>query len=128
MKTVLLVEDDSAFQYIGKILFRSIGLPVDNFLSAPSGREALELLDKHDTDGKRLPDLILLDLYMPEMDGFGFLEEFRKKDYPDKHQVEIIILTSSHDKSDMERIKQFGVTKYMTKPLDEQRIRAALGL
>lgn len=128
MKTVLLVEDESTFQLIGKILLRTIGLPPENFYSAQTGKEALELLDKLQAEGKPLPELILLDVYMPILDGFGFLEAYTKKDYPEKDKVTIIALSSSHDPKDMERMKQFGVTKYMTKPLEEGKIRAELGL
>ena len=128
MKTVMLVEDESTFQLIGKILLRTIGLPPENFYSAQTGKEALELLDKLQAESKPLPDLILLDVYMPILDGFGFLETYSKKDYPGKDKVTIIALTSSHDPHHMERMKQFGVTKYMTKPLEEGKIRAELGL
>jgi CheY-like chemotaxis protein len=128
MKTVLLIEDESTFQMIGKILLRTIGLPPENFYSAQTGKEALELLDKLQAEGKPLPELILLDVYMPILDGFGFLEAYTKKDYPEKDKVTIIALSSSHDPKDMERMKQFGVIQYMTKPLEESKIRAALGL
>jgi CheY-like chemotaxis protein len=128
MKTVLLVEDESTFQLIGKILLRTIGLPPENFYSAQTGKEALELLDKLQAEGKPLPELILLDVYMPILDGFGFLEAYTKKDYPGKDKITIIALSSSHDPKDMERMKQFGVTQYMTKPLEESKIKAALGL
>ena len=128
MKTVLLIEDESTFQYIGKILFRSIGLSTENLFIATGGQDALALLDELHEDDKPLPDIILLDLYMPVMDGFGFLEEFSKKDYRNKQDVEIIVLTSSQDPSDIQRIKELGVTKYMSKPLQEEKIRAELGL
>ncbi len=128
MKSVLLVEDESTFQLIGKILLRTIGLPPENFYTAQTGKEALEVLDKLQSDGKPLPDLILLDVYMPIMDGFGFLEAYSKKGYPGKERISIIALTSSHDPSHMEQMKKFGVTKYMTKPLEEAKIRAELGL
>ena len=128
MKTVLLVEDESTFQMIGKILLRTIGLPPENFYSAQTGKEALELLDKLQTEGKAIPELILLDVFMPIMDGFEFLEAYSKKDYPNKDHVKIIALTSSHDPQHMEKMRQFGVTQYMTKPLEEGKIRAELGL
>jgi CheY-like chemotaxis protein len=127
MKTVLLIEDESTFQMIGRIMLRAIGLPPENFYSARTGKEALELLDQLQAEEKRLPDLILLDVFMPIMDGFGFLEVYTKKDYLKDH-VKIIALTSSHDPRDMERMKQYGVMEYMTKPLEEGKIRAELGL
>lgn len=128
MKSVLLVEDESTFQMIGKILLRTIGLPPDKFYSAQTGKEALELLDKLHAEGKPLPELILLDVFMPIMDGFGFLEAYNKKDYPRKESITIIALTSSHDSRDMERMKEYGVTRYMTKPLEESKIRPELGI
>lgn len=128
MKTILLVEDESTFQLIGKILLRTIGLPPENFYSAQSGKEALELLDNLQAENKPLPDLILLDVFMPIMDGFGFLEVYSKKDYPGKDKITIIALSSSIDPQHMEKMKQFGVTKYMSKPLEESKIRAELGL
>lgn len=128
MKTVLLVEDESTFQMIGKILLRTIGLPPENFFSAQTGREALALLDKLDAEGKPLPELILLDVYMPVMDGFGFMEEYNKRDYPGKQHVSIVALTSSLNPQHMETMKQLGVVKYMSKPLEEGKIRIELGL
>lgn len=128
MKSVLLVEDESTFQMIGKILLRTIGLPPENFYSAQTGKDALELLDKLQAEGKPLPELILLDVYMPIMDGFGFLEAYSQKDYSNKSSIKIIALTSSHDPQHMEKMKKFGVTQYMTKPLEETKIRAELGL
>lgn len=127
-KTVLLVEDESTFQMIGKIMLRSIGHPPENFYSALSGSAAIALLDKLVAEGKALPDIILLDVYMPDMDGFGFLEAYSKKDYPNKEQITIIGLSSSHDPKDVARMQQYGVTKYMTKPLEEEKIRAELGI
>lgn len=113
---------------IGKILLRTIGLPPENFYSAQTGKEALELLDKLQAEGKPLPGLILLDVFMPIMDGFGFMEAYLRKDYPGKDDVTIIALTSSIDPQHMEKMKQVGVTKYMSKPLEEAKIRAELGL
>lgn len=128
MKSVLLVDDEMTFQLLGKILFRSIGLPPGNYHNAESGQQALEKIAQLHEQGKGLPDLILLDLYMPSMDGFGFLEAFHKTTYPDKEKVSVIVLTSSHDEKDMERVNQFPNTRYMTKPLDEASMRAELGL
>lgn len=113
---------------IGKIMLRSIGHPPEKFYSALSGLEAIALLDKLHAEGNALPEVILLDVYMPDMDGFGFLEAYSKKDYPNKEQITIIGLSSSHDPKDVERMQQYGVTKYMTKPLEEANIRAELGM
>lgn len=123
MKNVLLIDDDSTFQFIGKALLKYVGIPPENIQSALSGKHAMDLLT---SSYKSLPDLILLDLNMPIMDGFGFLDAFNKLEHPEKNRSKIIVLTSSHNAADMERVKKFGITKYMTKPLQEEDLRAEL--
>jgi CheY-like chemotaxis protein len=126
MKNVLLVDDDNTFQFIGKALLKYVGIPPENIQTALSGKHAIEHLMNLYASGKSLPDLILLDLNMPVMDGFGFLEAFNKLDHPDKNKSKIIVLTSSHNSNDMERVRKFGITNYMTKPLQEDALRAEL--
>lgn len=126
MKNVLLIDDDSTFQFIGKALLKYVGVPPENIQSALSGKHAIELLKSFAASGKALPDLILLDLNMPIMDGFGFLDAFNKLPYPGKEKSKIIVLTSSQNTSDMERVRKFGITAYMTKPLQEETLRAEL--
>lgn len=126
MKNVLLVDDDNTFQFIGKALLKYVGVPPENIQTALSGKHALEHLMNLYAAGKSLPDLILLDLNMPVMDGFGFLEAFNKLDHPEKDKSKIIVLTSSHNSNDMERVRKFGITNYMTKPLQEDALRAEL--
>lgn len=126
MKNVLLVDDDSTFQFIGKALLKYVGVPPENIQSALSGKHAMDLLTTFYATTKSLPDLILLDLNMPIMDGFGFLDAFNKLELPEKDKAKIIVLTSSHNSADMERVREFGVTKYMTKPLQEEDLRAEL--
>lgn len=123
MKNVLLIDDDSTFQFIGKALLKYVGIPPENIQSALSGKHAMDLLT---SSYKSLPDLILLDLNMPIMDGFGFLDAFNKMEHPEKSKSKIIVLTSSHNSADMERVRKFGITKYMTKPLQEEALRAEL--
>lgn len=126
MKNVLLVDDDSTFQFIGKALLKYVGVPPENVQSALSGKHAMDLINSFYKANNTVPDLILLDLNMPIMDGFGFLDAFNKLDYPEKLKAKIIVLTSSHNAADMERVRQFGVTRYMTKPLQEADLRAEL--
>ena len=71
-------------------------------------------------------DVILLDLNMPVMDGFTFLEAFQRLKLPRKDAVNIIIVTSSDDARDRERAKEMGITRYLTKPLSEANLISAL--
>jgi len=68
----------------------------------------------------------LLDLNMPIMDGFTFLEAFRKLNLPDKEKVTIIVVTSSEDPDDIMKARRMGVDHYIPKPVTEKDLRQAL--
>lgn len=100
----------------------------DQIHSALNGKEALDLLNGYLSGEKAIPEIIFFDLNMPIMDGFAFLEAFKKLKIPDKSRVSIIIVTSSSDPNDIERAKAMGIDHYLTKPIKESDIRAALGI
>ena len=127
MKNVLLVDDDSVFNFLNKEILSRLGV-VSDIHTALNGKQAIDLFRDYFGRSKPLPDVILLDLSMPIMDGFGFLEAFGRLDLPDKDHVKIIIVTSSDNGDDKRRAKAFGVSQYLTKPLDEQSLRKALEL
>jgi CheY-like chemotaxis protein len=127
MKNVLLVDDDSIFNFLNKETLLRMGF-VNDIHTALNGKQAIDLFNSYYGGSKPLPDIILLDLNMPIMDGFGFLEAFRKLDLPDKDQVKIIIVTSSDDREDIRRAKDLGVRQYLIKPLEEHSLRQALDL
>jgi CheY-like chemotaxis protein len=127
MKNVLLVDDDSVFNFLSKEILHRMGL-ADDIHTALNGKQAIDLFKEYFGHSKPLPDIILLDLNMPIMDGFGFLEAFKKLDLPDKDQVKIIVVTSSNDGADIKRAKDLGVSQYLTKPLEEHSFRKALNL
>lgn len=126
MKNVLLVDDDSIFQFLGKSILGRLGIPKDEVHTALNGEQALNLFNDYYAGTQALPDVILLDLNMPVMDGFGFLEAFRRLNIPNKDQVKIIIVTSSASPDDVNRAMKLGATQYLTKPLKEDMLRTAL--
>ncbi|HHX18523.1 MAG TPA: response regulator [Clostridium sp.] len=81
-----------------------------SLISALNGREALDLIESRNVD------LILLDLVMPVMNGYEFMLEFSKTSYYE--EIPVIITTSSNKVEDIEKILQFQVFDYITKPLD----------
>ena len=125
MKNVLLVDDDVVFTFLNERIIRSLDF-VNEIDVAQNGLQAIELIDKYFKGANRLHDIILLDLNMPVMDGFGFLEAFKQADFPDKERVKIIILTSSIHPEDIQRAKDYGVTSYLTKPLREEGLLAEI--
>ena len=104
-KTVLVVEDKASLTQMLQFLFLSKGLSVQ---IAFNGKEALEKV------GGISPDLILLDIMMPQMDGFEVLE--RLKGNPDTAGIPVIMLTARKSREDMEKARNLGAVEYITKP------------
>lgn len=125
MKNILLVDDDNIFNFLNTKLLESSGI-ASEIHTAGNGQEALDLLNNYFSGTTSLPDVILLDLNMPVMDGFGFLEAFKKLNLPRKEKVSIIIVTSSEDPKDMARAKRMGITNYLTKPVSREALLRAL--
>ncbi|MFI5219556.1 MAG: response regulator [Bacteroidia bacterium] len=119
---VLLI-DDNTFDYtINKKLMEvhHFAAKVDVFGKAPEALAALATARQND-----LPDIIFLDITMPEMDGFEFLDEFAKLK-PEVHaHCKIIMLTNSESFGDFNRAnKNRFVRKLLNKPLTEQVLDA----
>lgn len=125
MKNILLVDDDNIFNFINTKLLESSGI-AGEIHTAGNGQEALDLLNNYFTGTASLPDVILLDLNMPVMDGFGFMEAFKKLKLPKKENVSIVIVTSSADPNDLRRAKEMGITAYLTKPVTREALLQAL--
>lgn len=125
MKNILLVDDDNIFNFLNTKLLRWSGI-ANEIHTAENGAEALDLLNNYFSGAASLPDVILLDLNMPVMDGFSFLSAFQKLNLPRKESVTIIIVTSSNDPKDKARAQALGITKFLTKPLSEEMLLEAL--
>jgi DNA-binding response OmpR family regulator len=121
-RTILIVDDDPDTLALHERLIRQ-QLPGCRVLLARNGREALALLSR------QRPDLMLLDLMMPELDGFGVLEAMRAR--PETADLPVVVLTSrTLSEADLERLNA-GVAAILSKNLfsgDEirERIEAAL--
>lgn len=116
MKHVLLIDDNSIDNYITKSIISKSNL-AQKISVIDSAIKALEYLAKLKNYPDDFPDVILLDVQMPEMDGFAFLEQFSQ--FPNEiiDSCRIYMLSSSNDKYDTERALQFSVVKkYFNKP------------
>jgi len=85
-----------------------------------NGEEALDFI-KNNTEDIH-PELILLDINMPVMDGFEFLQEYNKVDFNGKLKPHIIMLTTSTNPTDVDKVKKSDITGYINKPLTESKI------
>jgi CheY-like chemotaxis protein len=123
-KRILLVDDESLFNFLHKRMLELTGISKEIHTTF-NGVQAIEYLKANCWEGK-LPDVILLDLSMPVMDGFAFLEAFSAIDFPNKKKISIVIITSSIDGRDRVRARELGVTRYLIKPVDERELCAAI--
>jgi CheY-like chemotaxis protein len=116
MPRILVVEDDEAIRELVSDVLRDDGYEVRE---ATNGLEALgRVRDER-------PDLIVLDLMMPVMDGWAFVEECREHAYCD--DVPIIVTSASHDlPRTAERLRSFGVRTCLAKPFDVDGLLALI--
>ena len=92
-----------------------------------NGKQALELLEEYKKGNVQRPDIIFLDLNMPIMNGYEFIEAFALMDLPDKNAITIVVLTSSADPNDLARAKELGIKYYFNKPLTKEEIKKMIG-
>ena len=104
MAKIAIVEDDLAIAQMYRLKFEAEGYKVE---IAANGKIGLELCEEMQ------PDMVLLDLMMPEMNGDEMLEKMRKADWGKKPQV--IILTNVSEQEAPEKLKDLGVIDYIVK-------------
>lgn len=121
-RKILLVDDDKTFNFLHTRMLEITGV-ADEVESSLNGAQALKLLEN---SGEKIPDVILLDLSMPVMDGFGFIEAFRKSEIPNKENVSIIIVSSSSDFRDKAKARELGIEHFLTKPVDREELVSAV--
>ena len=123
LSTILLVDDDPDDNYFHQIVINKMNI-VNHIEIARNGIEALEYLKN---ENRIPPDLIFLDLNMPKMNGWEFLEQYKHLSTAQKAKVLIVILTTSANPDDMERAKEIQeVTGFETKPLCSELLREIL--
>lgn len=115
-KTLLLVDDDYLDVESVKRALKKLNVEFDLHV-AHNGADALALITSHQQDREKLsPDIILLDINMPKMNGMEFLRIV--KNYYSLKQIKIYILTTSGEEYDKIMAENLGVNGYIVKPLD----------
>ncbi|MBD3637597.1 MAG: response regulator [Crocinitomicaceae bacterium] len=113
MNKILLVEDNETTNFISKILLKNAG--IENVDEVHNGVEACEYLKS------TCPDIIFLDLNMPIMDGWEFLDEKESKALC--NDAKIYLLTSSLHPNDKRKAQNYScITSYIEKPLTKEKI------
>lgn len=121
-KNILLVDDDKIFNFLSEKTIASLGF-ANEIHFALNGEEALDILERCRDGELEKPDIIFVDLSMPVMDGFEFIEAFRRADLPGKESITLVVLTSSADPMDINRARELGIKYYFNKPLSKDEIK-----
>src|SRR4051812_9742351 len=115
MKTILIIEDNPE---IRENTSEILGLAGYEVQTAENGRKGVDL-----ALSKRF-DLVICDIMMPELDGYGVLHILSKK--PDRADVPFIFLTAKTEKADVRKGMELGADDYLTKPFDDSELLNAV--
>jgi CheY-like chemotaxis protein len=107
MPTVLYAEDDAEHRAMMQVILKDTGITL---IEASNGQEALQQAQKQS------PDLILLDLFMPKLDGHGVMEALKSD--PDTRHIPIIVLSAWSTGDNRNRAKNAGALDFIAKPYD----------
>ncbi|AWX44252.1 hypothetical protein HME9304_01252 [Flagellimonas maritima] len=126
IETSCIIDDDPIFIYGTKRIMKEIDF-CNDILVFNNGQDAMDGLNELTSQGKDLPSVIFLDLNMPIMNGWEFLEDFVQIPNNNREKVTVYIISSSVDPRDLERIKNYDVVNnYILKPLSPQDLEEVL--
>ena len=116
-KTILTVDDSRTMRDMLAMALNDAGF---NVVQAVDGEDGLAVLDAHAAD----VDVIITDINMPKLDGFGFIEGVRKDDR--YRATPILVLTTESDSSKKDRARQAGATGWIVKPFNPVKLIDAI--
>jgi len=123
LNCILLVDDDAEDNYFHQIVIDEMNI-TERIEIALNGVEALNFLKK---ENQTPPDIIFLDINMPKMNGWEFLEVYEELRADQKAKVVVVMLTTSINPSDRKRAEQFpDIMGFNTKPLTEEMLAEIL--
>lgn len=123
----LLVDDDELCLFIHRRILELTGY-CNSLRTARHGKDALGILNGCAGGSEALPDIILLDLEMPTMNGIAFLEAFRQLDDNVSLRIPIVLLSSTVRQRDKECALSLGAVHCLSKPLTKDAIDTVIDL
>jgi CheY-like chemotaxis protein len=124
---IVLIEDNETTSFLNNRLLSRLGVArqVSSFSKA---EEALDYLWGREQDGdpQPAPDLVFVDLKMPGMSGFDFLERYSQLPASAQERTVVAVLTTSMHGADTARVAQYPNVEYLTKPLTEEKMQRLL--
>ena len=125
VNSIMLVEDDQITNFINERLIKKLNITPEIKVSL-NGKEALVKIDECLKSNHLCPELIFLDINMPVMDGFEFLQNFQRLDFENKDRTIIVMLTTSSNSNDLEKLENLGHKDFLNKPLTEDKLKSIL--
>lgn len=124
--SVCIVDDDDIYQYTVVKTLKALEL-TDRIMAFSDGEEALDFMLDHINEDDELPDVIFLDIDMPVMDGFQFMEEYVKIKPNIGKTITIYMVSSSVDPADIERAKHISeIADYIVKPITHEQLKGII--
>ena len=123
---IALVDDDKIFQLTASKTIKAMAI-TDNILQFENGEQALQYLKNHLSNPETLPDYIFLDINMPFVDGWMFLDDYASLKSSLPKTISIFMISSSIDPRDVTRAKSnTNVKDYVTKPVTRDKFMKLL--
>ncbi|MBS1605008.1 MAG: response regulator [Bacteroidetes bacterium] len=126
LNCILLIDDDEPTNFLNKMTLEQSGC-ANHIRVAQGGQQALDYLEGCGRGDSPRPDLIFLDVNMPAMDGWEFLEKYKLLPKGQKADIVLIMLTTSLNPDDEARTRTMPeVSGFENKPLSHERLQALL--
>ena len=128
---VVLIDDDHVSNFLHAQVLEESGLVKNSYIYTQPDK-VLKFLraaagDHPDFRREGVPDLMLLDLKMPGLDGFEFMEEYNHIPGIERLRIQVYMVTSSNHPRDVEKARQYRMAGYVNKPLTGESLNAMLG-
>lgn len=127
LREVLLIDDNDADNFFHRRVVKKMGC-TETVVTQPNGKAAIDYLTTKNAAGDYpRPDLVFLDINMPVMNGWDFLEAYDVLPPEQKAGVVVVMLTTSFNQDDRDRASKYGaVSHYLTKPLKPEGLTEVL--
>jgi CheY-like chemotaxis protein len=123
LTSILLVDDDSTTNFLNQSLIKRLGI-TQHLRTAENGSEALQALhETYEPLSASYPNLILLDMKMPVMNGIEFLEIYSQLPLEQQQPTVVVMLTTSLLPQDLARVQQLPIAEVLSKPLTKEKLQ-----
>ena len=119
-ETIMIIDDNSIDLYISSRIITKHHF-AKNVLQYSSAKLALDYLEKNQNNTKLLPDLIFVDIYMPEMSGFEFIESYNQFSNELKNKCSVYVISSTNNEKDIDEIhSNKNIKSFKEKPITKE--------